>query len=370
MTTHHPRTRRAVLRASAVTGAAAAAAVVAVRGLAGSAVAGVPTASSRLALAATTGCATLTPEETQGPYWIDERLRRSDIRADSETGAVQGGVPLTLTIRLQDAGAGCAPQTGAYVDIWHCSAQGTYSDVSANGTVGQDWLRGYQVSDADGAVTFTTVYPGWYTGRTVHIHLRIRSSLDSSAVDFTSQIYFDDTVNDTVMASTAYRKSGTRTRNASDGIYDAVNQVTPVGSVAAGYTATFTALLDFGDGTAGSSGTTDSSTGTSGSSDSGSGGTALVRAELAGTTVAATGRGRVLQVRLRTRERLTGRVRLVRHDDVLAHRRWGWLTKGAHTLRLRVPRDVAAGPARVVLTLADRDGNVRTVRRRVDVPRA
>ena len=70
------------------------------------------------------------PEETQGPFWVDERLLRSDVRADSATGAVQAGVPLTLTINLQDAGADCCPQVGAYVDIWHANAQGTYSDVS------------------------------------------------------------------------------------------------------------------------------------------------------------------------------------------------------------------------------------------------
>jgi protocatechuate 3,4-dioxygenase beta subunit len=77
---------------------------------------------------------------------------------------VQTGIPLTLTIKLQDAGSSCSPQQGAYVDIWHANAQGAYSDVSGSGNpnnIGVDWLRGYQVSDENGEVTFTTIYPGW-----------------------------------------------------------------------------------------------------------------------------------------------------------------------------------------------------------------
>jgi len=118
----NPHTRRSLLRSGLVAGAGATA-LLGFKDLATAASAGVPSPSARAALATSAACATLTKEETQGPFWVDEKLNRSDVRADSGTGAVQAGVPLTLTIRLQDAGASCAPQVGAYVDIWHAIAR-------------------------------------------------------------------------------------------------------------------------------------------------------------------------------------------------------------------------------------------------------
>ncbi|MGG2339430.1 intradiol ring-cleavage dioxygenase, partial [Salmonella enterica] len=94
---------------------------------------------------------------------------------------------------------------------------GAYSDVSANGTVGQTFLRGDQATDANGLVTFTTIYPGWYSGRAVHIHLRARvyDAAGNTTYNFTTQLFFDDTVTDTVFASGPYNSRGTRdTRNA------------------------------------------------------------------------------------------------------------------------------------------------------------
>ncbi|MFT4286735.1 MAG: intradiol ring-cleavage dioxygenase [Nocardioides sp.] len=370
---NHRATRRTVLRTGAVAGAGLFA-LTAVRDLAQQAVAAVPSASSSLALASSTGCATLTPELTQGPFWVDEQLNRSDIRADSTTGAIQGGVPLTLTINLQDAGGECTPQAGAYVDIWHANAQGEYSDVSGSGNPdnrGVDWLRGYQVSDANGAVTFTTIMPGWYVSRTIHIHFRIRVALsDSSSVNFTSQLFFDDTVNDTVQDTSGYQgSSGRDTHNSDDSLYDASLLVPLTGSTTAGYTGSFTASLDFGDGTSSSasSSTTTSSTTTDSTADTTTG---RVAARATSVRIATRRSGRrVAIVKVRTHERVAARLRLIRGDNVRAHRRWGWLASGTvHTLRLRIPASVAAGSARLEVKLADASGNVKYRSVTVDVP--
>ena len=109
------------------------------------------------------------PEQTEGPYFVDERLNRSDIRSDPTDGRIRPGTPLALTLLISRLSAGdCQPLPGAQVDIWHCDAQGVYSDVQDPGfnTIGQKFLRGYQVTNARGSARFVTVYPGWYLGRT------------------------------------------------------------------------------------------------------------------------------------------------------------------------------------------------------------
>ena len=100
-------------------------------------------------------------------------------------------------------------------------ALGVYSDVSAQNSRGQKFLRGYQISDANGEVRFTTIYPGWYQGRSVHIHFKVRTNPDSSSgLEFTSQLFFDETLTDIVHAQTPYSSKGRRdTLNSRDGIY-------------------------------------------------------------------------------------------------------------------------------------------------------
>lgn len=169
------------------------------------------------------GCV-VRPEQTEGPYFVYERLRRSDIRSDPATGAVKAGVPLRVTFRVSGvSGNRCTPLSGAQVDVWHCDAAGAYSDVRDAGgsTVGQKFLRGYQVTDANGAVTFTTIYPGWYPGRAVHIHFKIRTEPQAKrGKEFTSQIYFDDALTDRVFAQAPYASRGTRSaRNEADGLF-------------------------------------------------------------------------------------------------------------------------------------------------------
>lgn len=160
------------------------------------------------------------PELTEGPYFVDEQLNRSDIRSDPVDGSVKDGAPLLLTFRvLQIEGAGCVPLAGAFVDIWHCDAAGVYSDVA--NAVGQKFLRGYQTTDANGLAQFTTIYPGWYPGRAVHIHFKIRNELNTNAsYDFTSQLFFDDAYTDKVYTLAPYSSRGERNpRNDGDGIF-------------------------------------------------------------------------------------------------------------------------------------------------------
>ncbi len=190
----------------------------------------------------------VTPALTEGPYFVDEKLLRSDIRSDPSSNSVKDGAPLALTMVVTQVGSGgaCTPLQGAAVDVWHCDATGVYSDVSdpSFDTKGQKWLRGYQTTDASGQVQFTTIYPGWYQGRATHIHFKVRTEPDSNAgTEFTSQFFFDDALSDTVHNSGgAYSKgSSGRTQNTQDGIYNGggeqlVLDVQPSGS---GYTAAF-----------------------------------------------------------------------------------------------------------------------------------
>ena len=164
------------------------------------------------------------PEQTEGPYFVDERLNRSDIRSDPTDGRVKSGTPLALTLQLSRLNAGnCHPLPGAQVDIWHCDALGVYSDVRDPGfnTIGQKFLRGYQLTDARGSVRFVTVYPGWYAGRTVHIHIKIRTApVAQRSFEFTSQLYFDDVLTDRVHAAPSYAAKGQRTaQNQDDWIF-------------------------------------------------------------------------------------------------------------------------------------------------------
>jgi protocatechuate 3,4-dioxygenase beta subunit len=188
------------------------------------------------------------PQQTEGPFFVDERLLRSDVRTDSRTGTVSAGSPLDLrlTIAQVSASGSCAPLAGAQVDIWQCDAVGRYSDANdrRNSTKGQTFLRGHQITDANGVAQFTTIYPGWYPGRAVHIHFKVRSiGGASSAYEFTSQFYFDERLTDRVHARAPYSThSGQRTRNESDGPFrdGGAQLILPVTERGQGYAASFT----------------------------------------------------------------------------------------------------------------------------------
>ncbi len=172
---------------------------------------------------ATTGSAGTTipacivrPELTEGPYFVDEMLNRSDVRTNPSDGAISQGAQLDLAFNVTQINAnGCTPLPNAQVGIWHCDAFGVYSDVQ--NAAGKKFLRGYQVTDANGFAQFITIYPGWYPGRTVHIHFKIR--VDN--YEFTSQLFFDDAFTDQVYLQEPYVQRGERNpRNTGDNIYN------------------------------------------------------------------------------------------------------------------------------------------------------
>ena len=108
---------------------------------------------------AASSCTSLTPTKTIGPYFVEEKLNRSNITTDPDTGAAVAGVPLAMKLTMLDEDNACAPLVGAQVDIWHASPGGLYSDESGEGTAGKRYLRGYQVADSAGVVRFTTCGP-------------------------------------------------------------------------------------------------------------------------------------------------------------------------------------------------------------------
>jgi protocatechuate 3,4-dioxygenase beta subunit len=167
------------------------------------------------ALAAGVPACIVRPEQTEGPYFIDEKLNRSDIRVDPSDNSTKAGVPLRLEFHVSRVAAGsCAPLSGAMVDIWHCDALGAYSNVrdASFDTRGRKFLRGYQVTNEKGAAEFLTIYPGWYEGRAVHIHFKIRIDPPASrAREFTSQLYFDESITDQVYQQAPYNRKGRRT---------------------------------------------------------------------------------------------------------------------------------------------------------------
>ena len=178
------------------------------------------TATAAASSAATLPSCIVRPAVTEGPYFVDEKLNRSDIRSDPTTGAVKDGASFALTFLVSRVtGSACAALSGATVDIWHCDALGVYSDATdpSFNTKGQKFLRGYQTTDTTGKAQFTTIYPGWYQGRAVHIHFKIRTATS----EFTSQLFFDDALNTLVFAQLPYSQKGTQAvmKNAADGIY-------------------------------------------------------------------------------------------------------------------------------------------------------
>lgn len=242
--------------ANAPTSAAASSGATTLGSTAGTTAAAAPTTA---AATATPGTVVLAAEMTEGPYWLDLNLMRSDIRED------QQGAPLTMKLAVVDVATG-KPIEGANVDIWHCSAEGIYSgftgaSAAANPGGGQagaqpsgggnpppgapaggqaggpppagprgpgggaqkaddkTFLRGIQPTDKTGVATFTTVYPGWYNGRTVHIHVKVNVA---GKTIHTGQLFFDDTFTDTVYKDNApyNARSARQMRNANDVIFN------------------------------------------------------------------------------------------------------------------------------------------------------
>ena len=159
-------------------------------------------------------CAVAT-EMTEGPFYFDVDRIRSDIREGRD------GTLLRLGVRVRDAN-GCEPIENAIVDVWQCDATGSYSGF--NGAEGETYLRGAQVTNADGIAEFKTLYPGWYPGRTVHIHLKVH--LDKQTV-LTTQLFTNRDTDDAVFKTAPYsERPGRDTYNENDSIFDASGEMT------------------------------------------------------------------------------------------------------------------------------------------------
>lgn len=181
-------------------------------------------ASTNATCSLTTSSVTLqgTPQQTEGPYFVEDMPNRSDIRSDTSNGSVEQGIPLRLVIHVYGVNDGsCVPLKGAKLDIWHANSQGIYSGVKDMGTAENNFLRGYQVTDNNGTVEFTTIYPGWYEGRAIHIHDKVRIfNGQEKELEWTAQLYFNNSINEQVHEQTPYNSHGpVKTTNEQDMIY-------------------------------------------------------------------------------------------------------------------------------------------------------
>lgn len=186
----------------------------------------------------TTGSCTLTASETEGPFptKTPASLISNDITSD------RSGTKLTVKITIQNKNNSCEGLAGALVDIWHCDAAGNYSEYGGTGMQSTNYtsvhfLRGRQTTDANGLVTFTSIYPGWYSGRAVHIHVHVYNASGKSLL--VTQIAFPEEISKVVFAQGVYAGHGQAdTTNARDNVFgDGVSteMSTVTGSVSAGY---------------------------------------------------------------------------------------------------------------------------------------
>lgn len=183
-------------------------------------------ARTRVAAATPAPACTLYPEQTEGPFYLDAKLLRRDITEG------RSGTPLRLELRVVSA-TSCAALTGVAVDVWHCDAAGLYSgyrgQLGGVNSSGATFLRGTQVTDDEGRVVFATVFPGWYPGRTTHVHFKVHATATAEA---TSQIYFPEQVTSAVYESPPYRARGPKdTSNAADHIARTSRPEAPLATV-------------------------------------------------------------------------------------------------------------------------------------------
>ncbi len=186
----------------------------------------------------------LTPQETEGPYYFNPNLVRQDIRQDITTGVIKTGLQLNMAFSVIDVN--CNPIPNVLVDIWHCDKDGVYSGYAGQpggvSTVGQNFLRGIQMTDANGQCSFIAVYPGWYPSRVTHVHFKVRLT---STTYVTSQFAFPDSVNTAVYNTSLYVAHGQNSlTNATDSIFRSANPENQIMAITAnasgGYDGAFT----------------------------------------------------------------------------------------------------------------------------------
>jgi protocatechuate 3,4-dioxygenase beta subunit len=347
------------------------------------------------ARALASACASLTPTKEVGPYFVEESLNRSDITTDPATGIAVAGVPLALNFTLLDEDNGCTALAGAQIDLWHAAPSGLYSDEAVEGTEGKKYLRGYQITDANGRAALTTIYPGWYSGRAVHIHARIRIFSGTTATyDFLTQLFFDDALTNSVYTHAPYSsRPGRDTLDSADRVYGtdgAELQLAPSADGAGGYVAAFTFSLSSsnqGDsdgssatGVPAGGGTTSSPTsGTATTQTTGTASTPATTKTTAETGVLASLKSvrftktvlgsRVMHVALKTQETVAVDVRLLRGTKLMLATRRSAVGSGTHTLKVTVPHAVAAGRATVEVIATDARKNRKPLQKIVQVPR-
>ena len=208
-------------------------------------------ATNTTTTSASTGSCVVTPTEEEGPFpypsgEINDPLDRVDVTEGTQT-----GVPLSVTFVVVNTNDNCNVVENARVDIWHCNKDGYYSGyanqdeaLGEQSYVGQTWLRGYQLSDSSGVLKFTTIYPGWYTGRATHLHIEIYIS---GVLKKIGQMAFPEAVSNVVHVSSLYAAHGVNPiTNSADRVFgdsatDLANETFSLtGSVAAGYAGTHT----------------------------------------------------------------------------------------------------------------------------------
>ncbi len=208
-----------------------------------------PSTSTGSTNGSSSGNCAVTPTETEGPFPTKSPTSfvRKDIRDD------RTGVVLAVNITIKNANASCAALAGAIVDIWHCDKDGYYSEYGGSGMQSAnlqnvDFLRGRQTTDANGLVGFTSIFPGWYSGRAPHIHVHVYNSAGKSLL--VTQIAFSYDVTNTVYTTATaqgYTKGAQDTKNERDNVFSdgyTTELATLSGSVAAGYTLTHTIVVN------------------------------------------------------------------------------------------------------------------------------
>ncbi len=137
----------------------------------------------------------VTPPVPEGPYYKDEKLNRIDITEG------KNGTPIDYFFTVEDKD--CRPIPGAIIDIWQCDANGQYSDFKTENTINETWLRGYQKTDKIGTCRFTSIFPGWYTGRVTHLHAKVKINADTL---LTTNFFFPKEIEDEIYKNALYPK--------------------------------------------------------------------------------------------------------------------------------------------------------------------
>ena len=207
-----------------------------------------PTTSTGSTNGSSASNCTVSPSETEGPFptKVPASFVRKDIRDD------RTGVAFAMNITIKNANNSCAALAGALVDVWHCDKDGYYSEYGGSGMQSVnfqnvDFLRGRQTTDANGLVSFTSIFPGWYSGRAPHIHVHIYNAAGKSLL--VTQIAFPYDITNTVYTtgqSYGYTKGAQDTKNERDNVFSdsyATELATVSGSLSAGYTLTHTIVV-------------------------------------------------------------------------------------------------------------------------------